>query len=320
MECLNKFQFILLFFLFSHPFLNAQDELLGMMESDSTKPSKNYVTATWKSIRLANAQTSETIKKNHLEYRILHRFGNIANSQLSFNQIAHTAFGLDNASDIRLGFDYGITNKFSIGIGRSRINEMIDFSLKYAVLKQTQNFKIPVSVTLFSSIGYSAVNSNRLYSEVENKSFETRESHRLNYFNQILIASKISNRFSAQLMPAWFHRNFVVQSQNPNNKKFDGNNYFILGGAFRFKITDRMSVIADYYYNFHPFYQNHPERKNPFSIGYEMETGGHVFTLFLANNSAILENNFYTTTFDSWSKSQIKFSFCISRNFSFDRK
>lgn len=315
MECLNKLLILILFFNFQYVF--PQDELLNLLSSDTNHTeSKEFVTATWKSIRLANAQTTETIKKNHLEYRILHRFGNIANSQTTFNQIAHTAFGLDNASDIRIAFDYGLTDHLSIGIGRSRMNEIIDFSIKYAILRQTKNFKVPVTVSLFSSLGYSAMNTSRLYSEVQNKNFKTRESHRINYFNQVLIASKLTNRLSIQLMPTWFHRNFIVQKQNPNNQKWDSNNYFILGGAFRFKFTDRMSVIADYYHNFHPFYYNHPELKNPLAIGYEVETGGHVFTLFLANNTAILENNFYNTTLDSWSKAQIKFSFCISRNFS----
>ncbi len=299
--------------------LLAQDELLNMLSDTTKKVLREQVTATWKSIRLANAQTTETIKKKHLEYRILHRFGNISNSQLTFNQIAHTAFGLDNASDIRIAFDDGITDNFSIGLGRSRMNEMIDISLKYAIVRQTKDFKIPVTITLFSSCGYNAMHSNRLYAEVQNKDFKTRESHRFNYFNQVLIASKLTNRFSIQFMPAWFHRNFIVQKQNPVNQKWDGNNYFILGGAFRFKITDRSSIIADYYHNFHPFYQKHPDFKNPLALGYEIETGGHVFSLFFANNSSILENNFFITTFDSWSKSQIKFSFCISRNFSFDK-
>ncbi len=319
MECRSKLLLFILFFNFQ--FAISQDELLNFLSSDTNQThSKEFVTATWKSIRLANTQTTETIKKNHLEYRILHRFGNIANSQATFNQIAHTAFGLDNASDIRIAFDYGLTNNLSLGIGRSRMKEMIDLSLKYAVLKQTIDFKVPISISLFSSFGYSAMNTNRLYSEVQNKDFKTRESHRMNYFNQILIASKITRRLSLQLMPTWFHRNFIVQKQNPNNQKWDSNNYFILGGAFRFKFTDRMAIIADYYHNFHPFYRNHPELKNPLAIGYEVETGGHVFTLFFANNSSILENNFYTTTFDSWAKSQIKFSFCLSRNFSFDKK
>jgi hypothetical protein len=317
MECLNKF--LLLIILYAGSRLYAQEDLLNMMGQDTTsKNTKEYVMATWKSIRLANTQTSETVKKNHLEYRILHRFGNIANSNLTFNQIAHTFFGLDNASDIRFSLDYGITERLSIGMGRSRIMELFDFSAKYTVKRQTKDFKMPVTITLFGSLGYSGMSTARLYAEVQNRDFKTRESHRLSYFTQAIIASKITRRLSVQLMPAWYHRNFIVQQQNPNNQKYDGNNYFILGGAFRFKLTDRMSIISDYFYNLHPFYQNHPQRKNPLSLGIEMETGGHVFTLFFANNAAISELNYFTTTFDSWSKSQIKFSFCISRTFSLE--
>lgn len=319
MACLSKF-FLFFIPLLGFQYLIAQDDLLNVISQDSTqKKEKEYVSATWKSVRLGNTQTTETVKKNHLEYRILHRFGNLANSNLTFNQVAHTFFGLDNASDIRFSFDYGITEKLSVGVGRSRIMELFDFSAKYTVLRQTKDFKMPVTVTIFTTLGYSGVSTSRLYAEVPNKDFDTRESHRLSYFTQALVASKINKRLSVQLMPSWFHRNFIVQQQNPNNKKFDGNNYLILGAAARFKLTDRITVFSDYFYSLHPFYQNHPNRKNPLSLGFEIETGGHVFTLNFANNPAISELNYFTTTQDSWAKSQIKFSFCISRTFSLEK-
>ncbi|GIV29272.1 MAG: hypothetical protein KatS3mg028_0338 [Bacteroidia bacterium] len=295
----------------------AQDDLLSLTES---KPEKQYVFAAWKAYRLGNAQTTETVKKNHLEYRILHRFGNIADNTKTFNQIAHTAFGIDNPTDIRMSLEYGLTNDITLGIGRSRINELVDISGKWRFVKQTTDFKTPVSIALFESIGYTTMTTDRLYSEVAVKNFSTRETHRLNYVTQLIIGSKINNRISVEILPTWFHRNFIVQKFNPNTGRENGNDNFILGAAARVKLSNRVTIFADYFYNFHPFFNNNPDYGMPLSIGFEIETGGHVFTLYFANNPAIVENNFFIGSVDKWSKSQIKFSFCISRTFSLKKE
>ncbi len=299
--------------------LNAfsQDDLLELVNNNTEK---QYVFATWKTYKLGNVQTTETVKKNHLEYRILHRFGNLADNTKTFNQIAHTAFGIDNPSDIRMSLEYGITNDITVGLGRSRVNELIDISGKWRFIKQTTDFKIPCTIAFFESIGYTTMTTERLYSEVAIKDFPTREAHRFNYVTQLIIASKINNRLSLELLPTWVHRNFIVQDFNTETLIEDGNDYFILGGAIRFKLSNRVTFFADYFYNFHPFFMKHPDLGMPLSIGFEIETGGHVFTLYFANNSAIVENNFLVRTPDKWSKSQIKFSFCISRTFSLKRK
>lgn len=298
-------------------FLFAQDDLLNLI---NTPTEKQYVFATWKSYRLGNAHTTETIKKNHLEYRIMHRFGNIANTNQSLNQVAHTAFGLDNPTDIRMSLEYGITNDISIGLGRSRFNELVDLSSKWRIIKQTTDFKIPVSIALFESIGYTTMSTSRLYSNVPVKNFPTREAHRINYVTQIIIASKINTRLSLELLPTWLHRNFIIQSFNDNTGKEDRNDYPILGIAGRLKLSKRLTFFADYFYNFHPYFQNNPTVFMPFSTGFEIETGGHIFTIFFANNSAIIENNFLVSTTDAWSKAEIKLSFCISRNFSLKKE
>ena len=311
---------LLLIYVFS-VVLSQDDELSKILDNiESENKSKDHVFATWKAFRLGNAQTTETIKKNHLEYRILHRFGNIADADKSLNQIAHTAFGIDIANDIRMSLEYGITNDITIGLGRSRVNELVDLSAKWRFLKQTTDFKIPVSIAVFTSMGYTTMSTERLYANVAIKNFPTREAHRINYVTQLIIASKINSWLSLELLPTWLHRNFIVQTFNTNTLKEDGNDYPILGFAGRIKLSHRVTFFADYFYNFHPYFKDNPDVFMPLSIGFEIETGGHVFTLFFANNSAIIENNFLISTTDTWSKAQIKFSFCISRTFSLKKE
>lgn len=293
----------------------AQDDLLSLVNEGKDKHEKTF--ATFKTYKLCNAQTTETVKKNHLDFRISHRFGNVYDSGMepnALNAAAHTYFGFDNASDIRWSFDYGITENLTIGIGRSRFRETYDGSLKWRVLNQTQDFHIPVSLAVFADIGYTSMKPEQMYDGIE-RNFKTNELHRVNYFTQLIIASKLTDWLSLELLPSYLHRNFIKQSINTSNKAEDANGLFSLGIGGRIKLTKRMCLIGDYFYNFSPYYQNNSNAFNSLAVGFELETGGHVFSLFFTNSPALIENSFIPYTADSWSKGQVKFGFCISRVF-----
>jgi hypothetical protein len=234
----------------------------------------------------------------------------------ALNEAAHSYFGFDNASDIRWSFDYGITDNLTVGIGRSRFRETYDGSFKWRFLEQTTDFKIPVSVALYCDLAYTSMKTSQLYNGIQ-KDFQTNELHRVNYFSQLIIASKITSWLSLEIMPSYLHRNFIKEAINPNNDAQDVNGFFSLGFGGRLKLTKRMSIIGDYYYNFAPYYQNNPNMFNPLALGFELETGGHVFSMYFTNAPALLENSYLVSTSDTWTKGQIKFGFFISRTFAF---
>ena len=173
---------------------------------------------------------------------------------------------------------------------------------------------MPISLAFFSSIGYSHRSLTSIYGDVV-KNFKSSEAHRVNYFTQLIIASKVTDWLSLELLPGYLHRNYIVESTNSNNKAKDVNGFFNLGFGGRIKFTKRVSFIGDYFYNFAKYYQNNDKVKNPLALGFELETGGHVFSLFFTNAGGLIENNFIPYTSDSWSKGQVKFGFCISRTF-----
>jgi hypothetical protein len=294
----------------------SQDDLLSLVEEKKDEgPKKVY--ATFKTYKLGNAQTIETVKKNNLDFRISHRFGNVYdmnNGDDALNEAAHTYFGFDNASDIRWSFDYGVTDNLTIGIGRSRFRETYDGSIKWRFLQQKEKFKVPVSVTLFLDMAYTSMKPAQMYTGIV-KDFETNELHRFNYFSQLIIASKLNSWLSMEILPSYLHRNFISQRINEKSGAEDVNGFFSLGFGARIKLTKRLCLIGDYFYNFAPYYQNNPVAFNPLALGFEIETGGHVFSLFFTNSSALIENSFIPYTTDTWSKSQVKFGFCISRTF-----
>lgn len=313
MQGLKKY--IIFIAAFQSAFAFAQDDLLSLVEDPKEEASKK-VYATFKTVKIGNAQTIECVKKNHLDFRISHRFGNIYDADLKnpINETFQTFLGFDNANDIRVSLDYGITDKITVGLARSKFNRLVDGTFKWRILTQTADFKIPVSIALFESVGYSHLPTNQLYGGVE-KNFKTNELHRFSYFTQLIIASKLNDWISLEILPSYIHRNFIRESINTYNNSVDQNGYATIGFGGRVKLTSRLSVIGDYFYNVSPFFTKNPSAKNPLSLGVELETGGHVFSLFFTNAGALVENNFIPYTTDSWAKGQVKFGFCISRTF-----
>jgi hypothetical protein len=294
---------------------SAQEDLLGLVEEKKdAKPEKVY--ATFKTYRLGNAQTTETVKGKHLDFRICHRFGNIYDDNLKnpINNTFQTFFGFDNSQDIRFSFDYGVTNRLTLGIGRSSKNALLDGSVKFRILEQTSDFSMPVSVAYFGDVGYTHKTSPDLYNGII-KDFKTNELHRFNFINQLIVASKITPWLSMEVLPTYYHRNYIEQRVNKKDLSEDPNGLFSLGIGGRVKLTKRVCLIGDYFYNFSPFYTNNETAFNPLSFGVELETGGHVFSLFFTNASGLIENNYLTYTTDTWNKGQVKFGFSISRVF-----
>ena len=111
------------------------------------------------------------------------------------------------------------------------------------------------------------------------------------------------------------HRNFIKERLNTANDSYDANGFFTIGFGGRIKLTKRLSFVGDYFYNVNPFYQGNAKAFNPLALGFEIETGGHVFSLIFTNAGGLIENNFIPYTTDTWTKGQVKFGFCISRTF-----
>ncbi len=276
-------------------FLNAsvlsQDSTLMNMLNDSMSPSRsNIVKGTFNGTNIVNLQTVEQPAKNVLQFMIMHRFGKI-------NDGAYNFFGLDNAT-LRLGLDYGINDRLSIGIGRSSLDKAFDGAVKYKVLQQNNTNK-PFSVSLFASV----VHPTLKYTD---KPY-LKSTHRNIYTTQAIVAKKITSRLSLQLTPTWMHFNLVP-------KAVDKNDIMALGMGGRMKITKRTSVIAEY--DFVPSGQTRSVAiHNSLSAGIEMETGGHVFQLIFTNSEGMTEPYYFAKTTGRWAKGDIFFGFNVSRVF-----
>jgi hypothetical protein len=289
---MRRLSFSLLFSLFSL-LIFGQEDLLDILNKDS-KPEINFATATFKSTRIMNGHSIEKMPPGQLDFRISHRFGRI-------NSGAYEFFGLDQ-SNVHFGLEYGIFNWMMIGIGRGTYEKTFDGFAKFTLLKQSSGARfMPVSVSLLSSAALKSV-------KWADPSRTNYFSSRLSYVGQVLIARKISQVFSVQLSPSYVHRNLVATELDPND-------LFSLGAGGRMKLTKRISLNAEYYYLANPKKYMSQKVYDPLSIGFDIETGGHVFQLIFTNSVAMIEKGFIGETTGSWSKGDIHFGFNISRVF-----
>jgi hypothetical protein len=270
---------------------HAQDDLLKMIEKSDTVSKGLPVLNTFRTSRIVNAPTPEGVGKKELDFRVTHRFGNIAGTGGGYDNF----FGLDEAANIRIAFD-GISDKLTVGFGRSKVNGLLDGSLKYRVLRQKLDNSMPVTVSVMGIAGY---NSKRSPEKTIN---------RLSYVYQAIIARKFSNKFSLEVVPVMLHRNLVDFG--------DKNNTYALGAGGRFSVSRSCAILLDYYYIFSQ-YQKDNNFSAPLGIGFEIETGGHVFHMDFTNATGIMENQFIADTRDSWLDGHFKWGFNISRIFKF---
>ncbi len=293
----------------------AQQDLLSLVNTADSVKKHERVFATFKTTKVISAQSTETVKKHCLDFRITHRFGN-AGSQSGGGP--HDLYGWDNISDVRISFDYGLTDNMAVGIGRSKIDEMLDFNYKWRFLEQTTDNHVPLSAAFYEVVALTPMLTANLYTGTSDSVYKFTD--RLSYVSQLILARKFSRNFSFELLPTYEHRNFVKEYVNPSNNSQDENDLFALGAAFRMKVAKRVAIMADYFHIFSEYRMNNTVLPyyDPIAVGIEIETGGHVFHINFTNASAILENSFLTNTTDTWTKGGFKFGFNISRVFVLD--
>jgi hypothetical protein len=282
--------FTLIILLLGSSAVIAQDLMDMLNEGDSKKI--DYTYATFKATRLINGQSIELPPKGALNFVISHHFG-------ALNSGAYNFFGLDEAN-IRLGFEYGITHWLSLGIGRTSVDKTFDGSMKVKILRQSTGAKtMPITLTFYAN---TAISTLKWQYPDRNNYFTSKMS----YAYQVLIARKFGNRLSLQLMPTLVHRNLVETIA-------DQNDVWSIGAGGRVKVSNRVAITGEYYYVLPG--KTADDYYDCFSIGVDIETGGHVFQLYLTNTRGLIEEQFIPKTSGNWLDGDIFLSFNINRTF-----
>ena len=270
--------------------LSAQDGLLDLLEEEEEEI--EIVSAAFKANRVINLHSIENTARGVLDFKISHRFGQLNGGISEF-------FGLDQAS-IRLGFDYGISDRLMVGMGRSSFEKTVDGFAKYRILRQTKGAKeFPVSLSAF-------VSTSIVTTPFPDPDRDNFFSSRLAYSYQLILARKFSDNVTLQFSPTVVHRNLVTFSE-------ESNDVVALATAGRVKITKRLAINAEYIYVLPDQLLN--GFRNSFSLGFDIETGGHVFQLHFTNSTSMIEKGFIAQTTGDWGDGGIHFGFNVSRVF-----
>ncbi len=271
--------------------LIGQDDLLDILEDDSSKPV--IVESSFKGTRVVNAQSLELPRPKILQFMIQHRFGSIENG-------FYDLFGMDYAT-IRFDFNYGLTERLSFGVGRSSLDKIYDIFVKTKLLRQSSGTRsFPVSVLLYSDIGIDTKRKSENDPAVKDEYL-----NRLLYVNQLIIGRKFNRSLSLEILPTLIHRNLVPTNQ-------DDHDLVSIGIAGRYKLSNRISVNADY---FIPLGDRSEDYQNSVAIGVDYETGGHVFQVMIANSQGPYEYTFIENARGNFSTGVLYLGFNISRAF-----
>lgn len=286
---MNKFS-LLAILLMSYCTMQSQTDMLSLLD-DSASMVKEPVTAIFKTTRIINLPSVENTAAGVFDFKIGHRFGFL-------NSGSKELFGLDQAT-MRLGGEFGLTDQLMVGVGRSTFEKTVDGYFKWRLVRQSRGkHSFPLTISVLGAAALKTINSNP-----DRTNFLVNN---LFYTSQLLIGSKISDRLSLQVSPTYVHRNLTLNTTEKND-------VLAVGAGGRIKLTKRTTLNVEYIYVLPN--QISTDFKNSLSIGFDIETGGHVFQVHLTNSTAMNEKGYITETVGDWADGGIHLGFNIARVF-----
>lgn len=290
-----KHLFTCIIFLMVASILRAQDpDLLSLLGSE--EETTEYTVSSFKTNHVINLHSLENTPAGILDFKIAHRFGFLSGG-------FYDLFGLDQAS-MRMGFDYGVTPRLSVGVGRSTYEKTYDGYFKFKLLRQSTGKKnMPLTASFLATTALSTL-------KWSDPARDNLFASRLNYTFQMILGRKFSEALTLQLSPTLVHRNLVATAAEKND-------VLALGAGGRFKLGRRVSLNLEYIYVLPD--QLAPEYRNSLSVGFDIETGGHVFQLHLTNSTSMIEKGFVAETTGDPLKGNLHFGFNLSRVFTLVR-
>lgn len=283
---LNKSIFIALFALPMMILAQEQKDTIAAATEDSIAPVKEveYERAAFESTSLIENQTDRVYSKGTIEMIMNHRFGLVTGT--------NDLIGIWAPANIRIAMNYSITDRITVGVGTTKDARLQDFCLKTALLKQTVDGKMPVSVTYYGNASVSALPKENFYNT----------SDRWSFFNQIIIAKRFSKMFSLQLAPSYSHYNVVDAPMN--------NDLFAIAFGGRAKVTSSMSILLDVN---QPITSQENIPKSGFSVGTEFSSVGHTFQIFISNYRGIINQQSNMFNQNEFFEGDFAIGFNISR-------
>lgn len=256
--------------------------------------------------RVINSHSVEMLEKGKMDFRVYHRFGDLAGSRGGWQNF----FGLENSADISIGLDYGINDNINVGIARTKgtgeLQQIVNTFAKVRLMRQQVNGRNPLSITVLGVANISTMPKSETPGVL---SYFPEFTNRLAYHTQLMVARRFNQRLSAQLNLNYTYRDIVYT--------YDQNDIVSVGLSTRFRVTKATAIIFDGTYPLLVENRDTPESYHfPLSIGVELETGGgHVFQINLTNAQGISETDYIPYSYSNWMEGEFRLGFTIARKF-----
>lgn len=285
----NFLSFVFVFFIIGYA--SAQDDLLNQLNSEKSDV-KNIETSAFKALQIVNMQSTKLPAKGEWYMLVSHRFGDLTNGFDNF-------FGLDNALT-KIGGIYGATEWLSFGASRQTYNKTYELTAKYKLANQeTDGF--PVTIVGYNTLDINSALKKDLYPYL-------KFNNRLAYTTQLLVSRKFTDKFTLEVAPIYVHKNLYEAG-------LDQKNVFLVGTGARYKIAKRMSINLEYAARVSLPEGFTSPYHNPLSMGFDIETGGHVFQLVFSNSQPMNDVAVFSNATGNWNGGSIYFGFNMYRSF-----
>jgi len=301
----------------------AQEDSSFSLFDEPKAPIDEKVQFAFKTTKVVNLQSLELVDAGVFDFKMSHRFGALNSGAAKFNsEDAVNAFGLDVAT-IRLGGEYGVNENLMVGLGRYNVKSEkgVDAYVKYRLMHQTSDNKKPVSVLLFLAADYKNTRYNRTITDTTGPvpvvtivPWGISGKQRLSYVGQVIIGKKVNDDFSWVISPTVV-RSGMNQVYSAAKESFvstgTSQTQFALGMGFRNKLSARTSLNMEYI----PILNGNGDFYNSFSVGFDIETGGHVFQVDFTNSLGLNESMFISRNTERWGAAGVRLGFNLHRVF-----
>lgn len=299
--------------------VQAQDDTSFSLFDEPSAPVAEKVQYAFKTTKVVNLQSLELIDPGVFDFKMSHRFGAINGGAAAFNnEDVVNAFGFDVAT-IRFGGEYGVNENLMVGLGRYNVKSEkgVDAYVKYRLMHQTTDNKKPLSILLLGAVDYRNTRYNRTVIGIAgpvNLPWGISDKERLNFVGQVIIGKKVNDDFSWIISPT-IVRSGMNDMYQASSESFVSTGtqktQFALGMGFRNKLSSRTSLNMEYI----PILNGNGDFYNSFSVGFDVETGGHVFQFDFTNSVGMNESMFITRNTDRWGAAGVRLGFNLHRVF-----
>jgi len=253
---------------------------------------------------MANLPTATMLYGGDWHYEISHRFYPPLTDGYDSN------FGLDGPATIRMALGYGLSDRFTITLGRSSLMDNLDLQIKHRMW-DASSVSLSSALAVQFGLAWNTDSAIKRDLKLAGVSRNRIDSDNFQYYAQLIYNARLlDNRLAIGLVPSYVY-NSMIFSVNKQQT-------FTMGTYYQLYLNDMWGIWLEYSPTLSG-YQGILQRSergrshNSLSSGISIETGGHVFYLFATNNTRLNPTQYLVGAPHTANPSNWRLGFAITR-------